>query len=138
MWGAPARMVSDKSIRFQVGWTKPAPKETTGNDVTAQRQSRVPVVSNRGSCQIDATRGEIRMGCGAGTEELAACPHKLEPTTAVCVYADGVARPSSLTVADRTARAREWFGQRGASISEMEPSGEGSINGRARRDMTSP
>jgi hypothetical protein len=63
MGGAPARMVSDKSTRFQVGWTKRRAEGDSwarrGNDVTAPRQNRVPVVSNRGSWEINRMRGEM-------------------------------------------------------------------------------
>jgi hypothetical protein len=43
----------------------------TGECVTAQRQNRVPVVSNRGSWQIDAMRGEME-GWFAALETAAA------------------------------------------------------------------
>jgi len=116
MGGVPARMVSDKSTRFQVGWTKRRAEgedwARRGNDVTAQRQNRVPVVSNRGSWEISKMRGEMAGWAAALETAAAACPHKLEQT-AVCVCVDGIARPSSQFDAARTARAREWFGQRG-------------------------
>ena len=66
MGGAPARMVSDKSARFQVGWTKRRAEgegwPRRGDDVTAKRQNRVPVVSKRGSWQIGEMRGEMKDG----------------------------------------------------------------------------
>ena len=117
MGGAPARMVSDQSTRFQVGWTKRRAEGDgwvrRGNDVTAQRQNRVPVVSNRGFWEISRMRGEMEGWAAAlETAASAACPRKLEKT-AVCVCADGTVRPSSQIDAAWTARARERFGQQG-------------------------